>query len=80
MGAVNICQSAAVVVRAIIDKKPELAAKMGTLVQSHMGFMFAIGDFGPRDRDMSLAATNAEQAFAWALKSIADDVLEEDKE
>ena len=80
MGSMNICPSAAVVVRAIIEKKPELSEKMGRLVKSHMDFIFAIGGFGTRDRDMSLAETNAEQAFAWALKSIGDNVLEEDKE
>ena len=75
MAATSICPSAAALIRAINEARPDLSEKVASLAKAHTDFIFALGDFGPRNRDMALAATSAEQAFAWALKGIGDEAL-----
>lgn len=75
MAGMTICPSAAALMRAINEARPELSEKVCALAKAHSNFISAVNDFGPRNRDLALACTNAEQAFAWALKGIADEAL-----
>ncbi|MCA1907542.1 MAG: hypothetical protein LDL39_04190 [Magnetospirillum sp.] len=75
MASSSICPSAAMLIQAINTARPELSEKTAALAKAHSDFIFAVSAFCARNRDMALASTNAEQAFAWALKGIADEAL-----
>lgn len=86
MGILNVCPSASAVMKAINLKKPELAETLVTLAESHSTFVSTVHKLREKTssskmkRDLSVAITQAEDAFAWALKGIGDDVLRDKEE
>jgi hypothetical protein len=75
MAGSTLCPSAIALLQAITARKPEIAEDLFALAKSHSDFVSMLHLIGPKGREMALAATKAEEAFSWALKSIGDEVL-----
>ena len=75
MSGINICPSAGALMKSIREAKPEMAKDLLALAQAHFSFVQMTRQIGMGGRDSALAITKSEEAFAWALKGIADTVL-----
>lgn len=75
MAGNTLCPSAAALIGVIHDKMTtEEQTHLNGIVKAHTNFVYFTNQF-PSSRDRSIAITHAEEAFARALKGIADEIL-----
>jgi hypothetical protein len=74
MTGLRACPSAKALVEVILAKDPSWREGVEALVNAHTAYVGVLMLL-PQGRDVSVARTEAETSFAWALKALGDQVL-----
>ncbi len=77
MAGTTLCPSARVLIKAINEARPDISEDLAALAKAHSDFVGMVRKLSPFSisQEADLARTNANQALAWALKGIGDQVM-----
>lgn len=72
MAGVNLCKGAKVVIDRLCSVRGDKSCEFVSLAQKHHEFIGLLKNLCGTSRDVSVAITNSETAFAWALKALCE--------